>query len=92
MSEEGGYTVFGLTGILKILYLILILGKSNIFGFPYCENDRLWRRMLALTPERYQRHRDYVFDECNNAYVKPKRPVQLDLLNNLHKKADFEQE
>ena len=55
----------------------------------YCENDRLWRRLLALTPDRYQRNEDWAFDECDNAFVKPKKPMYLDLLGNLHKKADY---
>ena len=74
MSE---YKTFGITG------------KDNIFGFPYCENDRLWRKMLAITPDRYQKAIEHQFDECNNAFVKPKPPVRLELLNHLHKKSDF---
>ena len=46
--------------------------------------------MLALTPDRFNRMRDYPFDECYNAYYKPKRPVTLDLLDHLHKKADYQ--
>lgn len=46
--------------------------------------------MLAITPDRYQKAVENQFDECHNAFLKPKRPVFLnDLLNNLHKKADF---
>ena len=30
------------------------------------------------------------FDECNNFYVKPKPPIFVDVLDHLHKKADFE--
>lgn len=75
--------------ILQSLSHYLVLGPSNIFGFPYCENERLWRKLLTLTPERYQKTTDYQFDECNNAFIKPKRPVFLqDLLTQgLHKKA-----
>ena len=85
MSE---YKTFGISGILYLAYL---LGSSNIFGFPYCENDRLWRRMLAITPDRYQKAVEHQFDECNNAFVKPKPAVYLDLLSHLQKKSDFEQ-
>jgi hypothetical protein len=46
--------------------------------------------MLAITPERYQKTNEMPFDECWNAFMKPKKPVYLDLLNNLHKKSDFE--
>ena len=46
--------------------------------------------MLAITPERYQRHENLQFDDCHNAYFKPYAPVHLDLLSNLHKKSDFE--
>lgn len=77
MSE---YKVYGITG------------EANIFGFPYCENDRLWRRMLAITPDRYQRAYEHQFDECHNAFMKPKAPVNITgLLDNLHKKSDFAQ-
>jgi hypothetical protein len=31
-----------------------------------------------------------MFDECDNAFMKPKQPVYLDLLENLHKLSDFE--
>lgn len=64
---------------------------DNVFASGnYCENDRLWRRMLALTPDRYQKSEDWTFDECRNAFVKPKKPYYLDLIGNLHKKADYE--
>ena len=67
------------------------LGRYNVFGAGgYCENDRLWRRMLALTPDRFQRNEDYAFDECHNVYVMPKRPFYLSILDNLHKKADYQ--
>ena len=62
-----------------------------MFDFPYCENDRLWRKMLAITPDRYQRALEHQFDECNNAFIKPKAPAFIDLLAHLHKKADYEQ-
>ena len=48
--------------------------------------------MLAVTPDRYNKAIEQQFDECNNAFVKPKPPVYLDLLNNLHKKSDFQSE
>jgi hypothetical protein len=47
--------------------------------------------MLGLTPERYQKSDSYAFDECHNAFMKPKKPVYLDLLGNLHKKSDYAQ-
>jgi hypothetical protein len=84
------YKVYGISGNHYIL--IHIIGANNIFGFPYCENDRLWRKMLSITPERYNKAVEHQFDECNNAFVKPKPPVYLDLLNNLHKKSDFQSE
>ena len=46
--------------------------------------------MLALTPDKYQRNEDWAFDECHNAYVKPKRPFYLGLIDNLHKKSDYD--
>ena len=68
---------------------LIIIGNPNIFAFPYCENDRLWRKMAGITPERYMRSTNYAFDECDNAYAKPSKPVFLDLLGNLHKKSSF---
>ena len=67
-----------------------IAGKVNIFAFPHCETDRFWRKSLGLTPERYYKYDSYSFDECDNAFTKPKPPVSLDLLEHLHKRADFE--
>lgn len=70
-----------------------IIGPNSVFAFPYCENDRLWRKMLAVTPDRYQKAVEYQFDECNNAYIKPKKPVFLQgILENLHKTSDFASE
>lgn len=70
----------------------LPIGKNSIYNFPYCETERLWRRMLLLTPERYNRMEKYYFDECDNVFMKPKRPLFLPLLDNLHKKSDFVQD
>jgi hypothetical protein len=67
-----------------------ISGKVNLFAFPHCETDRFWRKSLGLTPERYLKTDDYQFDECNNAFVKLKQPVSLDLLQHLHKYADYQ--
>lgn len=67
-----------------------LAGAKNIFGFPHCETDRFWRMSLGLTPEKYVRNQDYSFDECSNAFMKPKAPVAIDLLAHLHKRADFE--
>lgn len=46
--------------------------------------------MLGLTPERYHKNNSYSWDECDNAYMKPKPPVYLRILENLHKKTDFD--
>jgi len=67
-----------------------IRGDANVFGFPYCENDRLWRRYLGLLPDRMQKNEDFYFDECHNAWSKPHSPVHLDMLNHLHKRSDYE--
>ena len=66
MAEEG-YKFYG------------IGGKVNLFAFPHCETDRFWRASLGLTPERYIRSADYAFDECWNAFTKPKKPISIDL-------------
>lgn len=68
-----------------------ISGKVNLFAFPHCESDRFWRRSLGITPERYIRSDQYQFDECSNAFYKPKKPVSLDLLSHLHKFSDYEE-
>lgn len=78
MAEEGSYKFYG------------IAGEKNLFAIPHCETDRFWRRSLAITPERYIRSNEYQFDECNNAFMKPKKPVALDLLSHLQKFADYE--
>ena len=78
MSEESSFKFYGITG------------APNLFAYPHCETDRFWRSSLGLTPERYYKYDAVSFDECNNAFIKPKKPVFLDVLDNLHKKADFE--
>ena len=70
----------------------LSIGKHNLFAIPHCETDRFWRQSFGLTPERYVRSKDVHFDECRNAFTKPFPPVQLDVLDHLHKRADFEEE
>ena len=77
MSEEGGFKFYGING------------EPNLFAYPHCETDRFWRTSLGLTPERYYKHNQGAYDECRNAFIKPKKPVYLDVLDNLHKKADF---
>ena len=74
-----------------IHYFFIIGDNNNIFAYNYCENDRLWRKLLALTPDRYQKQVQHQFDECNNAFTKPHAPVFLNyiLTQGLHKKADF---
>ena len=78
MSEEGGYTFHG------------IAGDKNLFAFPHCQTDRFWRTSLSITPERYFRGETMNWDECRNAYIKPKSPAMLDVLGSLHKFADYE--
>ena len=78
MSEEGGdYKVFGLTG------------PNNIFSASHCHTDRTWRKQLLLVNDKYQKTEDHPFDECRNPYVKPRAPVQIDLLEHLHKRSDY---
>jgi hypothetical protein len=67
-----------------------IAGAVNIFAFPHCETDRFWRKSFGLTPERYIKADNQHFDECDNAFTKPKPPVQINLLQHLHKLSDFE--
>ena len=58
-------------------------GAKNVFAFPHCQTDRFWRQALGLTTERYFKGDTFNFDECRNAYMKPKKPAQLDVLENL---------
>lgn len=46
---------------------------------------------MAIAPDRYQKALEHQFDECHNAYTKPKAPVSLSPLLNegLHKRSDF---
>jgi hypothetical protein len=57
-----------------------IAGKNNIFAFPHCETDRFWRKSLGLTSEKYLKNEHYAFDECKNAFMKPKAPVNINIL------------
>jgi len=40
--------------------------------------------------DKFQKTEEYLFDECNNAFVKPKPPVFVSVLENLHKRSDYE--
>ena len=42
-----------------------------------------------MVNDKYQKTEDHPFDECRNPYVKPKAPVQIDLLEHLHKRSDY---
>ena len=67
-----------------------IAGANNLFAVPDCVTDRFWRKSLALTPERYIYASQRGFDECDNAFMKPKPVVYFDVLEHLHKYADYE--
>ena len=67
-----------------------VAGNASLFAYPHCETDRFWRTQLSLTPERYFRDVHPNFDECRNAYMKPKAPAVIDVLDNLHKRSDYE--
>ena len=76
-EEEGGYVFYG------------VGGDKNLFAYPHCQTDRFWRQSLNLTTERYLKAETLNFDECRNAYMKPKPPAMIDLLDHLHKYADY---
>ena len=76
MSEE--FTFHGITG------------AKNVFAYPHCQTDRFWRQSLHLTTERYFGSDQLNWDECRNAYMKPKAPAKIDLLDHLQKYADYE--
>ena len=60
---------------------------NNIFDrAAYCDNDRFWRRSIGQLNDKYFPHQ--AVDECRNAYVKPKPPVEYDLIKNLHRLDD----
>jgi len=40
--------------------------------------------------DKFQKNEDHPWDECKNAFVKPKPPMFINLLDNLQKKSDFE--
>ena len=78
MSEEGDYQVHG------------IAGNNSVFHVNFCPTDRTWRKQLLLAADRYSKTRGETWDECNNAFVKPKPPQFISILDNLHKRSDFE--
>ena len=78
MSEEGEYQINGL------------VVNNSIFFVNFCQTDRTWRKQLLLTNDRYSKTRFENWDECNNAFVKPKPPQFMNLLDNLHKRSDYE--
>ena len=65
-------------------------GADNIFYVSFCQTDRNWRKQLLLTNDKFQKDTGHNWDECNNAFVKPKPPQFLNLLDNLHKRSDYE--
>lgn len=77
MSEN--YQVHGISGAV-----------NNIFNVNFCQTDRNWRKQLLLTNDKFQKDDSYAFDECNNAFTKPKPPSFLNILDNLHKRSDYE--
>ena len=65
-------------------------GEKNVFAWPHCETDRFWRQALHLTTERYWKGEQMHWDECRNAYMKPKKPADIDILQSLHKLSDYQ--
>ena len=76
--NEGDYKVFGLDGV------------DNIFYHNFCKSDRQWRKQLLLTNDKYQKNQFHPFNECDNAFMKPKAPKVLEILEHLHKRSDYE--
>ena len=77
-------------GIDYVFHGITGTPEANIFNLPHCETDRFWKTQLAMTPERYWKHQQTLFDECRNAYIKPKAPQTINILDHLHKRSDYE--
>ena len=65
-------------------------GEDNIFSANFCPQDRNWRKQLLLFNDRFDKGESHAFDECNNAFVKPKPPVFVTVLEHLHKRSDYE--
>lgn len=76
--SESEYKVYGLKG------------KENVFYINFCFTDRTWRKQLLLTNDKYQGNDNHPFDECRNAFVKPKAPQFQNILDHLHKRSDYE--
>lgn len=76
--SEGDYKVFGLSG------------ENNLFYVNYCPDDRLWRRQLLLLNDKYKKTVGEPYDECKNAFSKPRVPQTIDILDNLHSRSDYE--
>ena len=53
-----------------------LTGTGGLFNINYCHTDRVWRRQLLLTNEKFLNTPLHQFDECNNVFVKPKAPLQ----------------
>ena len=95
MLNFGVYLAHGLNekkkaeGIEQTFHGLVGPDEANIFNLNHCETDRFWRAMWQITPERYQRFDIPQFDECRNAYQKPKPPRSISILDSLYKKEAF---
>ncbi len=78
--SDGEYKIYGLWG-----------AEYGLSNHKFCESERVFRRQLLLWQDKQMTgNNNYLFDECNNFYTYPEEPVACDILDHLHKKADFQ--
>ena len=66
-----------------------LVGSKHLFYVNNCQTDRVWRKQLLLAGDKFQKGEFYHFDECKNAFTKPKAPQFIDVLDHLHKLSDY---
>ena len=78
------------TGKIKYIFYGVESGDGTLFDFSHCETDRIWRKTIGQLNDKYNDSNHWELDECRNAYVPPREPKTLDLLDNLHKFSDYQ--
>ena len=69
--------------------LLGVWGINSVFHHPFCLNDRVWRKQTMLSMEKFQ-DSQIAFDECENAFLKPKIPYNIPVFETLHKYSEYE--
>ena len=61
-----------------------LMGPEGISRHVLCETDQAWRYQLGMfKDDRQQKFKDNVFDECQNAFIRPQNKTTIDLLEHL---------